>query len=82
MQEEYDFSRPTLKGWECPRCGKIHAPWIQECNCPRPNHTIVNTWRPNTETPINPPTQPPWKVNETWCRSEDLDYPNNICKNH
>lgn len=24
------------RGWECPRCGKIHAPWVPECNCTKP----------------------------------------------
>lgn len=22
------------KGWECPRCHKIHAPWKPGCDCP------------------------------------------------
>ena len=21
------------RGWECPRCGKINAPWKEECSC-------------------------------------------------
>lgn len=20
-------------GWECPRCGTIHAPWVSSCGC-------------------------------------------------
>lgn len=20
-------------GWECPRCGRVHAPWVAHCNC-------------------------------------------------
>lgn len=24
-----------FKGWECPKCGKVYAPWVRECNkCP------------------------------------------------
>jgi hypothetical protein len=23
-----------LTGWECPRCRKIHSPFVSECNCP------------------------------------------------
>lgn len=22
------------QGWECPRCIKINAPWVDQCNCP------------------------------------------------
>ena len=25
------MSIPT--GWQCPLCGKIHAPWIPACEC-------------------------------------------------
>jgi len=21
------------QGWECPRCHKINAPWVSQCNC-------------------------------------------------
>ena len=21
------------KGWECPRCGKVWAPWVECCDC-------------------------------------------------
>lgn len=21
------------KGWECPRCGRINAPWVRQCDC-------------------------------------------------
>ena len=23
------------KGWECPRCGRINAPWVRQCDCSR-----------------------------------------------
>lgn len=38
----YDWRAPSYpqQGWECPRCGKINAPWISQCNCPRNNWTI------------------------------------------
>ena len=22
-----------MEGWICPRCGKVHAPWVAECDC-------------------------------------------------
>ena len=21
------------QGWQCPVCGKVHAPWVSECDC-------------------------------------------------
>jgi hypothetical protein len=30
-----DEPPPAKQGWECPRCGKVHAPWVQECDCHR-----------------------------------------------
>ena len=24
---------PTLMGWECPRCHRIHSPFVSECYC-------------------------------------------------
>lgn len=31
------------QGWECPRCGRINAPWIKQCSCtPSWNKITVN----------------------------------------
>lgn len=29
------------QGWECPRCGRINAPWVRQCDCFRSNWTIT-----------------------------------------
>ena len=29
------------QGWECPRCGRINAPWVRQCDCSRSNWTIT-----------------------------------------
>ena len=38
----FEWTAPSERGWECPRCGQIWAPWISQCNCSR-NKTYV-TW--------------------------------------
>ena len=45
----YDWHCPyipqTQQGWECPRCGRINAPWVRQCDCNRSNWSI--TWTSN-----------------------------------
>ena len=38
-----DWNWPVIseKGWECPRCGKIWAPWVSHCSC---NNNWSVTW--------------------------------------
>ena len=31
------------QGWECPRCGRINAPWVRQCDCSRSNWTITTS---------------------------------------
>lgn len=45
----YTYSNPSYsaeKGWECPRCGRINAPWVRQCDCNRNNWSI--TWKDNS----------------------------------
>lgn len=30
-----------LMGWECPRCHKIHSPYVQECDCAPKTYTVT-----------------------------------------
>lgn len=32
------------QGWECPRCGRINAPWVRQCDCSGNNWTITSNW--------------------------------------
>lgn len=32
------------QGWECPRCGRINAPWKSQCDCSVNNWTITSDW--------------------------------------
>lgn len=42
----YEWSAPTEKGWECPRCHKIWAPWMSSCNCNRESNHANTTTKP------------------------------------
>ena len=48
----WDWIAPSRseKGWECPRCGQIWAPWITKCDCNR-SHTTITWARGTGETP-------------------------------
>lgn len=43
----YTGSSPSYnaeKGWECPRCGRINAPWVRQCDCPNNWNCPTITW--------------------------------------
>jgi hypothetical protein len=37
------------KGWECPRCNKIHSPYKETCEC-KPAMSSVHTFNPPKST--------------------------------
>ena len=37
---------PTEYGWACPRCNRINAPWVRQCDCGGNNY-----WYPSWEKP-------------------------------
>lgn len=42
----YTYSNTSYsaeKGWECPRCGRINAPWVRQCDCSRNDKWDI-TW--------------------------------------
>ena len=60
-----------MKGWECPKCGRVYAPHIPECGSCNPVATapaVPNAWplwaQPGIATPI--PLNPPYKVGDAW----------------
>lgn len=40
------YTQPKAEqGWECPRCGRINAPWKSQCDCVRNNYwTVTDDW--------------------------------------
>lgn len=47
------------KGWECPRCGRINAPWKSQCDCVGGDY-----WYP---------TWYPWDYKEPWWKQVYYD---------
>lgn len=44
-------------GWICPRCGRIMAPWVPECDCVNPGATTWASWPPEADSVLNIPNQ-------------------------
>ena len=68
------------KGWECPRCKRINAPWVRQCDCNGNNWTITSDWtyRPEwwKEVTCGPdtfkvhPETVTWKAPSSICHSD------------
>ena len=59
------------QGWECPRCGRINAPWVRQCDCSRSN------WSPTwTIDRVTTGDKPEWWKDYVTCGQAD-----NITKN-
>ena len=69
------------RGWECPRCGHINAPWVRQCDCSRSNWTITSDWTYKPEwwkevtcSPdtfrIHPESGPVWKAPSSTCGTD------------
>lgn len=61
------------EGWICPKCGKVLAPWIPECDCYKQlvNPTHKNT-QPNVYEPAPYWTNPEWKPPVPMCTTSDV----------
>ena len=35
---------PTEYGWACPRCNRINAPWVRQCDCSSGQNNPTITW--------------------------------------
>lgn len=41
------YTPPAQMGWECPKCGTVHAPWVPSCRDCKPSafqNTPVTIW--------------------------------------
>lgn len=73
-------SYQSEKGWECPRCKRINAPWVRQCDCNGNNWTITSDWtyKPDwwKEITCNPntfkvhPDTTIWKTPSSICQSD------------
>lgn len=64
------------RGWECPRCGRINAPWVRQCDCSRNNWTVTWTSAHPSQTGYSPDW---WK--EVTCNGTGDNCPDNVLNN-
>lgn len=79
----------TQKGWECPKCGRILAPWMPYCTCNNMNNTYTTanldyskTIIPEVKTYTVAPETYCVKINCKYTDISPYKYPCNICINH
>lgn len=73
----YYMNYNAEKGWECPRCKRINAPWVRQCDCSGNNWSITcgdNDWMKrvycDTDTFRIHPGDTTWKTSETICPTD------------
>ena len=62
------------QGWECPRCGRINAPWVRQCDC-RGNYWYT-TWTSDKSTTGDKPEW--WRDYVTCGQADDITKNPNI----
>lgn len=63
----------NLKGWECPKCGSVYSPWVNECNtCKNSNIRIVTspTTVPGGSWSTGDPVPSPYTITSSGNREE------------
>jgi len=53
------------QGWECPRCGRVNAPWVPQCPCAGCRYTPPQDTGPGWPTPQ--PVYPMFPQPQIWC---------------
>lgn len=54
------------QGWECPRCGRINAPWVRQCDC-----SPSTSWDKITINPC-----------DDWWKNYPITYDDNMFRIH
>ena len=73
--QTYSHSKAE-QGWECPRCGRINAPWVRQCDCSPSTYTV-------DKITVNPCNEW-WKNVKITCddtfkiHPESITYTNNV----
>lgn len=69
------YTQPRAEqGWECPRCGRINAPWVRQCDCSRSYDKWDITWNKDDYT------KPWWQDYKVTCAPETIcEAPSSIC---
>ena len=50
---------PAQMGWQCPRCGVVHAPHVASCQCSLRTYVLPNT---SVMTAMGPPAKNDYAV--------------------
>jgi len=59
-----------MKGWECPRCGKINSPFAEKCDCFPVSD--INSQSPEFSRPVRTGDPLPLEYPISTCESDPL----------
>ena len=62
----------TYQGWECPKCGRVYAPWVGQCTmCNNKNtHGWSQTYIIRNPYNFNSEGSKTDEVSGTWCQNK------------
>lgn len=70
--ESMNWSLQANQGWKCPVCGKVHAPWVDGCDCHRVTTNGTSTGKTESVSVHIPHSLEEWMEEiKTMCGGED-----------